>query len=375
LQYGVILEDYGGDVMSVGVSAKEKINIDKLLETILLQAEILELKAPVDCKAGGAVIESRVDTKKGVVCSLLVQKGILRVGDIIIAGAGYGKIKNMVDDKGNTKKEALPSDVVEVLGFSSSPVAGDIFNVVNSEKEARDISVYRSRKLLEEREKKRSNKTIEKLLQEANSSDVKKLSVILKADVSGSVEAVVNSLAKLNTEEVSVNIVHSAVGAITESDVNLAFISNAVVIAFNVRANSEIKSLAQQKNIDIRYYSVIYGIIDDIRDMLSGMLNPTLREEVTGQAEVKTVIKIADGKKIAGCFVISGEIQRAANVRVLRDDIIVFDGKIKNLKRFKNDVKEVKLGFECGISIENYDDIKERDIIECYKIIEEKRSL
>ncbi|MDR0571417.1 MAG: translation initiation factor IF-2 [Rickettsiales bacterium] len=375
LQYGVIVEDYGGEVMSVGVSAKERMNIDKLLEIILLQAEILELKAPIDCSAGGAVIESRMDAKKGVICSLLVQKGILHTGDVIVAGTGFGKVKSMINDKNVEKKELRPSEVAEVLGFSSSPVAGDIFNVVSSEKEARDIAAYRSRRILEEKEAKRASKSVDKLLLEADGGDRKKLPVILKTDVSGSAEAISNSLVKLNTLEVEVEIVHLAVGAVNESDVNLAFISNAVIIAFNVRCNSEVKNLAQQKNVEIRYYSIIYGIIDDVRIMLSGMLSPILREEIIGQAEIRTVIRIADGKRVAGCYVTEGELQRAANIRLIRDSIVIFDGKIKTLKRFKNDAKEVKFGFECGLSIENYEDVKERDIIECYRILEEKRSL
>jgi translation initiation factor IF-2 len=375
LQYGVIVEDYGGEVMSMGVSAKERINIDKLLEIILLQAEILELKAPINCKAVGVVIESKMDAKKGAMCTLLVQKGVLHLGNIIVAGTSYGKIKSMTNDKNIEKKELRPSEVAEVLGFNSSPVAGDIFNVVETEKEAREIAAYRSRKNLEEKEARRASKSVDKLLQEADGGDRKKLSAILKTDVSGSAEAIANSLVKLNTSEVEVEIMHSAVGAINESDINLAYISGAIIIGFNVRCNSEIKNLAQQKNVEIRYYSVIYNIIDDVKVMLSGMLSPTLREEVIGQAEIRAVIGIADGKKIAGCYVTEGELQRAANVRLVRDGIVIFDGKIKTLKRFKNDAKEVKFGFECGLAIENYEDIKERDVIECYRILEEKRSL
>jgi translation initiation factor IF-2 len=375
LQYGVILEDFGGSAMSIGVSAKEKINLDKLMEIILLQAEILELKAPIDCKASGAVIESKMDARKGAVCSVLVQRGILRVGDIIIAGTGYGKIKTMVDDKNENQKEVGPSRAVEVLGFNSNPSAGDTFNVVASEKEARDVIAYRSKKNLEGKDAKRAGKSIEGLLQEVKDSNKKRLSVIIKADVSGSAEAIANSLTKLNTEEVEINIVHSAIGAINESDINLANTSNAIVIAFNVRASADVKSSAQHKGVEIKYYSIIYNIIDDVTALMSGLLNPTLREEILGQAEIRSVIKVASVGKIAGCYVTSGEILRSSNIRLIRDNIVVFSGKIKTLRRFKDEVKEVKFGFECGISIENYDDIREKDVIECYKIVEEKRSL
>jgi translation initiation factor IF-2 len=376
LQHNVILEDFGGSVMSIGVSAKNKTNIDKLLEMILLQAEILELKAPIDCKAGGSVIESKMDPKKGAVCSLLVQKGILQVGDIIVAGTSYGKIKTMVDDKDNNRKKVYPSRAVEVLGFNSNPLAGDIFNVVESEKEARDIITYRSRKSLEERDARRgAGSNMETLLQEVKDSSKKRLSVVVKADVSGSVEAIVSSLAKLNTEEVEVNAIHYAIGAVSESDVNLAQTSNAIIVAFNVRANADVRSLAQHRGIEIKYYSIIYNIIDDIRDLMSGLLNPTLREEIIGQAEIRNVIKVVNIGKIAGCYVLSGEMLRNSNVRIIRDNIVIFSGKMKSLRRFKDDVKEVKAGFECGVAVENYDDIREKDVIECYRIVEEKRSL
>ena len=375
LQYDVVAEEFGGDVMFVNVSAKSRIGLDKLMEAILLQAEVLDLKAPIDCKASGAVIESKMDNQRGVVASVLVQKGILKIGDIVLVGTSYGKIKKMVDDKRKNQEEAYPSMAVEILGLNTTPNAGDVFNVVDTEKEARDIVSYRERK---ERDKKglmSANKTAESMLQQVKGSNRKVLPIVLKCDVSGSIEAINGSLSKLNNDEVGVNIIHSAIGSITESDVNLASASNAIIIAFNVRATNSVKDLAKEKGIEIRYYSIIYNIIDEIKSILSGLLQPTTKENVIGEAEIRNVFKITGAGKIAGCYVLSGEIRRNCNIKLIRDGIVIFDGKIKTLKRFKEDVKEVKNNYECGIAIENYDDIKEKDIIECYEVIEEKRSL
>ena len=375
LQYDVVAEEFGGDVMFVNVSAKSRIGLDKLMETILLQAEVLDLKAPIDCKATGAVIESKMDNQKGVVASVLVQKGILKVGDIVLVGTSYGKIKKMTDDKRKNQEEAYPSMAVEILGLNTTPSAGDVFNVVDTEKEARDIVSYRERK---ERDKKglmNSNKTAESMLQQVKGSNRKILPIILKCDVSGSIEAIVGSLTKLNNEEVGISIIHSAIGSITESDINLASASKAIIIAFNVRATNSVKDLAKEKGIEIRYYSIIYNIIDEIKLILSGLLQPTIKEHVIGEAEIRNVFKITGAGKIAGCYVLSGEIRRNCNIKLIRDGIVIFDGKIKTLKRFKEDVKEVKNNYECGIAIENYDDIKEKDIIECYEVVEEKRNL
>ena len=375
LQYDVVAEEFGGDVMFVNVSAKSRIGLDKLMETILLQAEVLDLKAPIDCKATGAVIESKMDNQKGVVATVLVQKGILKVGDIVLVGTSYGKIKKMTDDKRKNQEEAYPSMAVEILGLNTTPSAGDVFNVVDTEKEARDIVSYRERK---ERDKKglmNSNKTAESMLQQVKGSNRKILPIILKCDVSGSIEAIVGSLTKLNNEEVGISIIHSAIGSITESDINLASASKAIIIAFNVRATNSVKDLAKEKGIEIRYYSIIYNIIDEIKLILSGLLQPTIKEHVIGEAEIRNVFKITGAGKIAGCYVLSGEIRRNCNIKLIRDGIVIFDGKIKTLKRFKEDVKEVKNNYECGIAIENYDDIKEKDIIECYEVVEEKRNL
>ena len=375
LQYDIITEDFGGEVMSVEVSAKEKIGLDKLRETILLQAEMMELKAPIDIKASGAVIEARMDQKKGVIASLLVQKGILKFGDLVLAGTSYGRIKKMLDDKHKQQNEALPSMAVEILGLNSVPTAGDQFNVVIEEKEARDIIAYRERKALENKVAKRSIKSLDSMLKTVGGKSAKLLPVIIKADVNGSIEAIIGTLVKLNTAEVEIDVVHSATGAINETDVNLASVSNAIILGFNVRANSNAVEMAKSKDVDIRYYSIIYNIVDDIKNILSGMLEPVKKEEITGHAEVRQVFKITGAGKVAGCFVVDGEITKNDKVRVIRDGIVIYSGELNALKRFKDDVKEVKAGYECGISVENYDDIKEKDIIEGFKIIEEKRSL
>lgn len=375
LQYDIVTEDFGGDIMVVEVSAKQKIGLDKLRETILLQAEMLDLKAPIDVNPSGAVIEAKVDSSKGTVVSLLVQKGILKIGDIVLAGTAYGRIKKMVDDKNKTQKEASPSMAVEILGFNSVPNAGDEFFVVNEEKEARDIVAYRERKERENKIAKRSVKSLDSMLKTVGGKSAKQLPVIIKADVNGSIEAIIGTLIKLNTPEVEIDVVHSGTGAINESDVNLATISNALIIGFNVRANTNATEIAKEKGVEIRYYSIIYNIVDDIKNILSGMLEPIHKEEITGHAEIKQVFKVTGAGKVAGCFVTDGEISRNSQIRLIRDGVVIYTGKLKALRRFKEDVKEVKAGYECGMSIDNYEDIKEKDVIEGFKITEEKRSL
>ena len=375
LQYDIVTEDFGGEVMAVEVSAKQKIGLEKLREAILLQAEIMELKAPIDVKPAGAIIEAKMDQKKGPIASLLVQKGILKVGDLVLAGTSYGKIRKMVDDKHKPQKEASPSMAVEILGFDSVPTAGDQFYVLEEEKEVRDIIAYRERKALENKVAKRSVKSLDSMLKTVGGKSAKLLPVIIKADVNGSIEAIIGTLIKLNTPEVEIDVVHSATGAINETDINLASVSNALILGFNVRANPNAVDLAKEKDIDIRYYSIIYNIVDDIKNILSGMLEPVKKEEIMGHAEVRQVFKITGVGKVAGSFVIDGEISRNDKVRLIRDGIVIYSGDLKTLKRFKDDVKEVKSGYECGISIDNYDDIKEKDIIESFRITEEKRSL
>ncbi len=375
LQYDIITEDFGGDVMSVEVSAKQKIGLEKLRETILLQAEMMDLKAPIDVKPCGAIIEARMDQKKGPIASLLVQKGILKFGDLVLAGTSYGRIKKMVDDKHKIQKEASPSMAVEILGLDSVPTAGDQFYVLDEEKEVREIIAYRERKALEAKVAKRSVKSLDSMLKTVGGKSAKLLPVIIKADVNGSIEAIIGTLNKLNTPEVEIDVVHSATGAINETDINLASVSNALILGFNVRANSNAVEMAKSKDVEIRYYSIIYNMVDDIKNILSGMLEPVKKEEITGHAEVRQVFKITGAGKVAGCFVVDGEISRNNKVRLIRDGIVIYSGELKALKRFKDDVKEVKSGYECGMSIENYDDIKEKDIIESFKIIEEKRVL
>lgn len=374
LQHNVVLEEFGGDVMCVEVSAKTKLGLDKLIDTILLQAEMLDLKAPIDCKASGAVIEGRMDLQKGPITTLLVQKGILKIGDIVVAGAHYGRVKKMLDDKRKNKIEAAPSICVEVLGLNSVPNAGDTFNVVATEKEARDIISYRERKEKERQAMIAGKKSFESMLKDIGSNK-KQLSVIVKGDVTGSIEAIINSLSKLSTEEASVSVVHFGTGMINESDINLASVSNALIIGFNVRSSGKAVDLAKVKGIEIRYYSIIYNIIDDVKAILSGLLDPIEKEELIGQAEVRKVFNLSTYGTIAGCMVINNQVERGACARLVRDGIVVYTGKIKSVHKGKEDVKEVKKGLECGIGLENYSDIKEKDIIECFKITESKREL
>lgn len=375
LSYEIISEDLGGDVMFIEVSAKNKINLDKLEEAILLQSEILELKAPYEGKSSGVVIESRVDPAKGVVATLLVQKGTLDISDLIVVGTSYGKIRKMSDDHGKNIKIATPSVPVEVLGLDSAPNAGDKFVEVSEERQAREIIAYRSRKEKNDKAMRNSAKSFSDIFKESGKGTLKYLNVIVKADVHGSVEALQGSLVKLNNEEVAIKVIHCATGGISETDISLAAVSNAIIIGFNVRANALAKEMARLKNVDIRYYSIIYNVVDDLKLLLSGMLEPNKNEEYLGQAEIRQVFKVSGAGKVGGSFVTDGMIKRNAKVRLLRDNVVIYDGVLKTLKRFKEDVKEVKSGFECGIAFENYEDIKEGDSIECYEIVEQKRSL
>ena len=375
LQYDIVTEDLGGDIIFVEVSAKNKTNLDKLEEAILIQAEILELRAPYQGKASGTVIETKIDPAKGVMATILVQKGTLHIGDLIVVGTAFGKIRKMHDDKGKNVKQAIPSMPVEILGLNSAPDAGDQFVEVKEEKQARDIISYREKRKRDEKNLKNVAKSTDDIFKQAGKSGVKYLPLIIKGDVHGSVEAIVSSLAKLNNDEVAIKIIHSATGGITEGDVSLASVSGAIIIGFNVRANAPTKEMSRIKNIDIRYHSIIYNVVDEAKLMLGGMLEPIKSEEYLGQAEIRQVFKVSGSGKIAGCSVIDGTIKKGSKVRLLRENIVVYDGTLKTLKRFKEDVKEAKSGFECGCALENYDDIREKDIIECYEIIEQKRSL
>jgi translation initiation factor IF-2 len=375
LTHHIVAEELGGDAIFVEVSAKAKINLDKLEEAILLQAEMLDLKAPYQGKSVGVVLESRVDANKGVIATVLVQKGTLDISDLIVAGTSYGKIRKMTDDTGKNISQATPSVPVEILGLDQAPNAGDKFVEVDEERQAREIISYRSRKEKEEKSLKNSAKSLNEIFKESGTGKIKYLNLIIKGDVNGSVEAIIGTISKLNNNEVSIKVIHSATGGITESDISLAMASNALIIGFNVRANSSAKTIADNKKIEIRYYSIIYNLVDDLRLLLSGMLTPIKSEEYLGQAEIRQVFKVSGSGKIAGSFIIDGIIKRNARVRLLRDNIVIHDGVLKTLKRFKEDVKEVKSGFECGISLENYEDLKEKDIIECYEIVEQKRSV
>lgn len=376
LSHNLVAESMGGDVMIVEVSALKKTNLDKLIETILLQAEMLDLKADPTSKARGVIIESKVDKARGVITTLLVQKGTLKIGDILIAGAHYGRVRVMGDDKGRSLETAGPSMPVEVCGLDGSPEAGEDFVVVTTERQARDISEYRQKRARELRTSTASKGTLEELFAKASGNSItKELPLIIKTDVNGSAEAIVGSLDKFATSEVKVKILHKAVGGINESDISLAQASGAIIIGFNVRANEQAKKLAEKSAIDIRYYSIIYNLLDDMKLMLSGMLSPIIREVFLGLVEIRSVFNITKVGKVAGAFVTEGMIKRGARVRLLRDDIVIHEGKLKTLKRFKDDVKEVKSNFECGIAFENYDDIKEGDKVEVFEMVEEKRTL
>ncbi|MFP4097696.1 MAG: translation initiation factor IF-2 [Alphaproteobacteria bacterium] len=377
LQHEVVIEEMGGDVQCVEISAKKKTNLDKLEEAIVLQAEILELTANPERAAQGFVVEAKMEKGRGSVATVLIQKGTLRIGHVFIAGASYGRVRALIDDKGRHIKEAIPGQPVEVLGASSTPSAGDIFNVTKDEYQAREIAEYRLHKIKETQAAKavKGRTTMEQLLLQREEGEKTKLPVIIRADVHGSVEAIVGSLDKLVEEnsDVEVRVLHTGVGGVTESDVILANASGALIVGFNVRANAQARDLAQQDGVDIRYYNVIYNVIDDIKAILSGMLAPTIREHYIGQATIKQVFNITKVGKVAGCVVTDGAVRRGAKVRLLRDDVVIHEGMLKTLKHFQNEVPEVKEGQECGMAFEKYDDLKENDIIECFEVTEEER--
>lgn len=375
LSHELVPEDFGGDVMTVGVSAKQKMNLDKLEESILLLSEMLGLKASFEGNASGVVIEARADSQQGVVVTLIVQQGTLKKGDIVIAGKYYGKVKKMCNDRAAEIQSAYPSIAVEIFGFSSAPAAGEVFNVVQAEKQARDIINYRT-KLEREIQAVSTKSTLEEMFSKASGTNQQKeLPIIVKGDVYGSIEAINNSLNKIESDEVKLKILHSAVGGIIDSDITLAHASGAIILGFNVRANSSIAQKALDKKVDIRYYSIIYNLIDDVKAIMSGMLSPIIRESYIGSVDIREVFNITKVGKIAGSYVTKGIIKRGAGVRLLRDDIVIHEGHLKTLKRFKDDVKEVREGFECGIAFENYSDIKVGDKVEVFEIVEEQQKL
>lgn len=376
LQHNLVPEDLGGDIIVIPVSALKRTNLDKLEEAILLVAEMAELKANPKAVASGSVVESKVDKGKGVIATLLVQRGTLKVGDLVVAGNGFGRIKRMLDDKARDVGACTPSMPVEVWGLDKAPLAGEGFSVVETEKQARDIVEYRERKALDMKVAHAHKSSLEDLfLKATGAGGVKELPIIIKGDVQGSIEAIVSSLGKVTHDEVRIRVLHTAVGAISESDVSLAKASNALILGFNVRTSNAAAQDAEKEGIDIRYYSIIYNLIDDVKLIMTGMLSPIIREVYIGSVEIRQVFNITKAGKIAGSYVTKGTIKRGAGVRLLRDNIVIHEGKLKTLKRFKEDVKEVRENYECGIAFENYEDIKVGDTVEVFEIVEEKQTL
>ena len=366
MAYELVPEEWGGDTIFVPISARNNQNIDQLLEMVLLEADVLELKANPKKQAKGTVIEARLDKSKGAIATMLVQRGTLDVGDTIVVGSSIGRIRAMVNDKGKKVKSAGPSTPVEIMGLTEVPQAGDTFYEVKDEKTAKHLIERRKRQAREKSINATTKVTLDNLFSKMEEGELKVLNLIVKADVQGSVEAVKQSLEKLENEEVKVKVIHSAVGAVNQSDVTLAKVSNAIIIAFNVRPDHTAKEMAEREEVEIKQYSIIYQAIEDVEAAMKGMLDPKFEEKVIGNVEVRQTFRISNVGTIAGAFVISGKVERNAGVRIIRDNVVIHDGKIATLKRFKDDVKEVTKGFECGIQIENYNDIKEGDIIEVY---------
>jgi translation initiation factor IF-2 len=372
---GVVPEEWGGDTMFVEVSAKTGDGIDRLLESVLLQAEVLELKAARETPAKGFVIEARLDKGRGPVATVLVQSGTLRRGDIVLAGAAYGRVRAMLDEAASSVDAAGPSIPVEIQGLSEVPTAGEEFVVLNDERKAREIALFRQGKFRDVKLAKQQSVKLENMFEQMGEGGVKTLSLVIKADVQGSYEALAHALQGLSTDEVKVNIIHNGVGAITESDINLALASNAVVIGFNTRPDATARKLIGTSNVDVRYYNVIYNAVDEIRAALSGMLAPERKERVIGLIEIRQVFRISKIGTVAGCYVLDGVVKRHAGVRLLREGVVIFTGELDSLKRFKDDVREVKAGFECGLSLKGYDDIREGDQLEFFDVVEIARTL
>ncbi len=371
----IVPEEWGGESMFVDVSAKTGQGIDNLLDAILLQAEVLELKAPKEAPAKGIIIESRLDKGKGPVATLLVLSGTLKRGDVLLAGQAFGRVRAMQDENGKNITTAGPSIPVEIQGLSDVPNAGDDALVLPDEKKAREIALFRQGKYRDVKLAKQQAAKLESMFEQMAEGEVKTLPLIVKADVQGSYEGLAHALAKLSTSEVKVNVIHSGVGGITESDVNLALASKAVIIGFNVRADANSRKLAEANGVDLRYYNIIYEAVDDVKAALSGMLSPEKRENQLGTVEIRQVISVPKIGVIAGCMVLSGLVKRGSRVRLLRDNVVVFDGELDSLRRYKDDVKEVKEGFECGLSLKNFNDIKEGDQLEIYEVLEVARTL
>ena len=377
LQHEVQVESLGGDVLDVEVSATKKINLDKLLETIGLQAELLDLKANPSRPAEGTVIEAKLDRGRGPVATVLIQRGTLKIGDIVVAGAEWGRVRALVSDKGDSVPTAGPSVPVEVLGFNGTPDAGDRLAVVDNEARAREVTSYRER---QKRDKQAARQTgmrgsLEQMMAQVKTAGRKEFPLVIKADVQGSMEAIIGALDKLGTDEVGARVVLSGVGGITESDITLAESINAAIIGFNVRAHKEAREAAEQAGIEIRYYNIIYNLVDDVKAAMSGLLSPERRETMLGNARIQEVFNVSKVGKVAGCMVTDGTVERGASVRLIRDNVVVHEGKLSQLKRFKDDAKEVSAGQECGMAFENYQDMRVGDVIECYRVEQIQRSL
>ena len=375
LQHGVVPEEFGGDAPFVPVSAKTGEGVDALLEHVLLQAEVLELKAPVDAPAKGAVIEARLDKGRGPVATVLVQTGTLKRGDVVLIGSVYGRVRAMLDENGHPVDSAGPSIPVEIQGLSEVPNAGEELTTLTDERKAREIALFRQGKFRDVKLAKQQAAKLENLFQNMGEGGQKVLSLVIKADVQGSQEALVHALTRLSTEEVKVGVVHAGVGGITESDVNLAMAAHAVIIGFNTRADATARKLVESAGIDVRYYNIIYEAVDEIKAALSGMLAPERKEQILGTVEVRQVFRISKVGTVAGCYVVDGLVKRSAQVRVLRDNVVIHTGEIDALKRFKDDAREVKAGFECGISLKNFSDLKEGDQFEVFEVLEVARTL
>ncbi|MGI2113977.1 translation initiation factor IF-2 [Shewanella frigidimarina] len=374
-QHGIMSDDWGGDNMFVHVSAKTGMGVDELLEGILLQSEVLELKAVRDGMAAGVVIESQLDKGRGPVATILVQEGTLRQGDIVLCGLEYGKIRAMKDENGHAITEAGPSIPVEILGLSGVPSAGDEATVVRDERKAREVALYRQGKFRDVKLARQQKSKLENMFANMEEGEVQELNIVLKADVQGSLEAICESLAKLSTDEVKVNIIARGVGALTETDATLAAASNAILVGFNVRADAQARKTIDSESVDLRYYSIIYNLIDEVRAAMTGMLAPEFRQEIIGLAEVRDVFKSPKIGAIAGCMVTEGIVKRSAPIRVLRDNVVIFEGELESLRRFKDDAQEVRNGMECGIGVKNYNDVRVGDQIEVFETVEIARTL
>jgi translation initiation factor IF-2 len=375
LQHEVVVESMSGETLDVEVSALKQTNLDGLLEAIHLQSELLDLRANPERSAEGFVIEAKLERGRGPVGTLLVQRGTLSVGDIVVAGTSWGRVRALIDDHGANVAQAGPSSPVEVLGFDSAPEAGDQFAVVENEQRAREITEYRVRKRRETLGSAGSTRTLEQMMQQLHEAGQKEFPLVIKGDVQGSIEAISGALAKISTEEVGARIVHSGVGGITESDIALAVASNAIAIGFNVRANTQAKSVADRDGVEIRYYNIIYDLVDDVKSAMSGMLDPTLREIFLGNAEILEIFNISKTGKVAGCRITEGKVERGAKVRLIRDSVVIHEGTLSTLKRFKDEVKEVPSGQECGMAFANYEDIRAGDVIECFQVEVIQRTL